>query len=135
MWKCAKCKREFAKNNQNHSCVNYPINNHFEGKDNTAEQLFNKVRQTIDSSIGPVKIESLPCCIHFVSDYTFGALWAMKDRVKIDFRVDYDIVSDRFYKKEKLSSNRFLYYMEIKNEKEIDDELIGWLRDSYNLNR
>lgn len=134
MWKCPKCKREFAKRNQVHSCVFYPLEKHFEGKEDIARPLFEEFKKRIEKNIGPVKIESLPCCIHFVSDYTFGALWAMKDKARIDFRVNYDIESPRISRKIKMSPGRYLYYLEIKNKGEIDKQLLGWLKDSYYLN-
>ncbi|KKQ14882.1 MAG: hypothetical protein US29_C0057G0005 [candidate division WS6 bacterium GW2011_GWF1_36_8] len=57
----------------------------------------------------------------------------MKDKIRLDFRVDYEIKSKRFVKVEKLSTNRTLYFVEITKEDDIDPELLGWLKDSYNL--
>lgn len=132
MWQCPKCKREFSKNNQSHSCVVYPIEKHFQNKD-YSKKLFKELVNQIEKNIGEVKIESLPCCIHLVSGYTFSGVWLLKDRVRLDFRVPYNIESKRIINKEELSINRKLYYLEIVEEKDIDDELLGWIRDSYFL--
>ncbi|NLD25582.1 hypothetical protein GX656_02995 [Candidatus Dojkabacteria bacterium] len=132
MWQCPKCKREFSKNNQSHSCVVYPIEKHFQNKD-YSKKLFKELVNQIEKNIGGVKIESLPCCIHLVSGYTFSGVWLLKDRVRLDFRVPYNIESKRIINKEELSINRKLYYLEIVEEKDIDDELLGWIRDSYFL--
>ncbi len=132
MWQCPKCKREFSKKNQSHSCVVYPIEKHFQNKD-SSKKLFKELVNQIEKNIGGVKIESLPCCIHLVSGYTFSGVWLLKDRVRLDFRVPYNIESKRIINKEELSINRKLYYLEIVEEKDIDDELLGWIRDSYFL--
>ena len=132
MWQCPKCKREFSKKNQSHSCVVYPIEKHFQNKD-YSKKLFKELVNQIEKNIGGVKIESLPCCIHLVSRYTFSGVWLLKDRVRLDFRVPYNIESKRIINKEELSINRKLYYLEIVEEKDIDDELLGWIRDSYFL--
>lgn len=132
MWQCPKCKREFSKKNQSHSCVVYPIEKHFQNKD-YSKKLFKELVNQIEKNIGGVKIESLPCCIHLVSGYTFSGVWLLKDRVRLDFRVPYNIESKRIINKEELSINRKLYYLEIVEEKDIDDELLGWIRDSYFL--
>lgn len=132
MWQCPKCKREFSKNNQSHSCVVYPIEKHFQNKD-YSKKLFKELVNQIEKNIGGVKIESLPCCIHLVSGYTFSGVWLLEDRVRLDFRVPYNIESKRIINKEELSINRKLYYLEIVEEKDIDDELLGWIRDSYFL--
>jgi len=133
MWTCPKCKREFLKNNQSHSCVVYPLENHFKGKEKIAKPLFDALVKAIEQNIGPVKIESLPCCIHIVSDYTFAAAWALKDKIRIDFRVDHKIDDPRVFKEVQMSPNRYLYYLNIENKKDIDKQLIEWLREGYSL--
>lgn len=132
MWKCPKCKREFIKHNQSHSCVLFPIENHFKNKE-SSKILFTKLIKAIEDRIGEVKIESLPCCIHLVSSYTFSGVWILKDRIRLDFRVDYKIESKRMINQQNLSKNRNIYYIDIKDEKEIDSELLNWIKDSYNL--
>jgi hypothetical protein len=112
--------------------VVYPIEKHFQNKD-YSKKLFKELVNQIEKNIGGVKIESLPCCIHLVSGYTFSGVWLLKDRVRLDFRVPYNIESKRIINKEELSINRKLYYLEIVEEKDIDDELLGWIRDSYFL--
>ncbi|OGM08316.1 hypothetical protein A2Z67_01445 [Candidatus Woesebacteria bacterium RBG_13_36_22] len=134
LWKCAKCKREFAKVNQSHSCVSYPLENHFKGKI-YAKELFTHLTDKVEKKIGQIKIESLPCCIHFVGSYTFGAVFPMKDKIRIDFRTDFPIKSKRVWKMFQMSPNRYLYYFEIKNKKDIDTELLGWIKKAYGLNK
>jgi len=133
MWQCKKCKREFSKNNQQHSCVKFPLKKHFAGKESVAKPLFDDYITKIKKYIGPVKIESLPCCIHLVSSYTFGAVWAMKDKIRIDFRLDKDIKDKKISRKIKISKNRYMYYFDIEEKKEIDKKLIGWVKKAYSL--
>jgi hypothetical protein len=132
MWKCPKCKREFAKTKQTHSCRSFPLEKHFENKE-YARTLFDEYVKKITKEIGQVKIESLPCCIHLVSDYTFGAVWAMKDRIRIDFRVDHKVENIEPNSEFKMSANRYLYHFDIKEKKDISKEIIELLRESYNL--
>jgi hypothetical protein len=128
-----KMQKEFAKKRQAHSCVSYPIENHFKNKDN-AKALFTFLIEKIEEDIGPVKIESLPCCIHMVSNYTFGAVWAMKDRIRIDFRTNFQIESSKIWKVNQISPNRYIYYFDIKDKKSIDKNLLGWIKNAYRLN-
>lgn len=134
MWQCSKCKREFQKNNQSHSCrPPYPIEKHFEGK-SEAEKLFEFLKEKIRKEVGPFDIDSRECCIHFVHKTTFCACWALKDCIRIDFRVDHPIETKREHKINHMSVNRYLYYFDIRDKSEIDSELLGWIKDSYNLN-
>ncbi len=134
MWKCPKCKREFKNKNQVHSCTKFPLAKHFKNKE-FAKELFDDLKKKVSKSIGGLKIESPPFCIHLVSNYTFGAVWPMKDRIRIDFRTDFKIKSKKIWKVIKMSANRYLYYLEIKDKKEIDKELIGWIKRAYLLNK
>ena len=132
MWKCNKCKREFAKINQSHSCVSFPLENHFKNK-SLARELFDFLIKKIKKSVGKIKIESLPCCIHLVSSYTFGAVWAFKDRIRIDFRLTHTLNTKNYWRVNQISKNRYLYYFDIYNQKEITNELIGWIKESSSV--
>lgn len=133
LWKCPKCNREFAKTNQTHSCKIYPLEKHFINKD-YAKELFDYLISEINKKIGIIKIESLPCCIHLVSSYTFSGVWALKDRIRIDFRLDHKIETKKNYKMIRMSANRYLYYLDIIKQKEIDNDLLCWIKEAYNLN-
>ncbi len=132
MWACPKCKREFKKTNQSHSCVVYPLINHFKGKP-YGERLFNELIKKLKGL--KFKIDSVHCCIHLVSTSTFCAVWVGREKINVDFRLDHEINSKRVLKSVKMSANRFLYYLEIKNAKEIDNDLISWIKESYDLTK
>lgn len=131
-WKCPKCGREFAKKGQSHSCNIYPLDKHFKGKEDVARPLYNRLKSVIEKNIGPLKVESLPCCIHFVSDHTFAGVYALRDKIRIFFTLDYRLKSSRINKRfTQMSANRYLYTIDIGNEDEIDKELISWLKQAY----
>ena len=137
-WKCPKCGREFGKRNQQHSCTVYPLEKHFAGKEAVARPLYNMLRETIEKDIGPVKVESLPCCIHFVVNYeayTFAAVYALKDRIRIHFGSDRELKSPRIDKSAKVSAGKYMHSIDIRAGAEIDKELVSWLRQAYNLKR
>jgi hypothetical protein len=103
---------------------------HFRGKENL-EELYKTLCEKIEQHIGVVKIESLECCIHFVSTYTFAAVRVLKDKLLIDFSLNQPMESKRFFKIVKLSRHRFLYHIEIRKKEEIDSELLAWLKMAY----
>jgi hypothetical protein len=131
-WKCPKCGREFAKKNQVHSCTVYPLERHFKGKEEIARPLYNKLTANIVRHIGPLKVESLPCCIHLVSNHTFAAIYALKNKIRIHFTLNCELKSYRIVKKTKMSTNRYLHSIDIEKESEIDEEIISWLKQAYN---
>ena len=137
-WKCPKCGREFEKTNQQHSCVIYPLDRHFTGKEEIARPLYNRLKENIEKGIGPVKVESLPCCIHFVvahSAYTFAAVYALKGKIRVHFGSDREIKSPRIDKSAKTSASKYMHSVNISSEKEMDGELMSWLKEAYNMKK
>lgn len=132
MWKCNKCHRLFTKVNQSHSCVIFPLDEHFKNKENQ-RNLFNTYIDFVRLNVGDFKIEVVPCCIHLVSTFTFSAVWIMKDKIKIDFMLLEKLSNKRIIKIEQPSANKYVHYLEIENENELDEELINWLKQAYFL--
>lgn len=133
LWICPKCGRIFEKKNQAHSCKVYPLRNHFKGKEAVAVPLFRKLKARIKKDIGQIKVISLPCCIHLFGKFDFAAVFPLKDKIRIHFVLDYKLKSPRIYSFSKYSVSRYKYAIYIKDESKIDKELIGWMKEAYNL--
>lgn len=132
MWTCGKCGRIFKSKNQPHSCKRIPLEKHFEGKELTKE-LFDHLLEKIDKEVGKVKIISIPCCVHLFGTYDFLAALPKKDKLEIRFALDREIKSKRLKTCVPLSKSTFKNCFDISGSKEIDSELVGWIRESYNL--
>jgi hypothetical protein len=132
LWQCPKCKRQFSHKNQSHSCVIYPVKNHLAHGNELAKSLYFEVLKKI-KKIGPIKIESLPCCIHFVSKqaYTFGCCYIMKNKIRLRFVLKNEIKDKRVNKWSKMSGQRYLYEIDIAKKNELDGKLTKWLREAY----
>lgn len=126
-WVCPNCKRIFSKINQAHSCTVYPLNNHFKNKE-YAKELFDELLRKLKSL--KFRVDPVPCCIHLVKSSAFAAVWAMKDRIRIDFTLNHELKSNRISKHVKMSANKQLYLLDIKKYEEIDKELIDWIKES-----
>ena len=134
-WVCPKCKRVFQKKNQGHSCTIYPVEKHFKNKD-YAKKLYNDLKKIIKNKIGNFKIESLPCCIHFVTtktNYTFMCVYALKDGIKIHFTLPTDVKNARLPHYARMSNNRYLYELGLQTREEMNPELIKWLKEAYTM--
>ncbi|MDD5317892.1 MAG: DUF5655 domain-containing protein [Candidatus ainarchaeum sp.] len=129
MWKCPKCRREFAKRGQGHSCTVYPLANHFKNKEH-AKTLYDELLGKLSKKAGKIKVESLPCCIHLVSSYTFGCVYALRSGIRIHFSLQRKMESPRVREYAKVASKRFMHSVDVKGKKEIDAELLGWLKEA-----
>jgi len=131
LWKCPKCGRQFERKNQSHSCKDFPLEQHFYRKEK-GKMLYEKFRMAVKNQLGFFKIESLECCIHFVSTFTFAAIKIFKDKIRVDFSLDHKIESKQIKKYTQMSANRYLYYIDIISEDEIDGDLMEWIQEAYN---
>jgi hypothetical protein len=135
LWKCKKCKRIFEKKDQPHSCAYYPVEKHLKNKD-YAKRLYNELKKIIKNKIGNFRIESLPCCIHFVTiaaNYTFMCVYALRNGIKIHFTLHSGSDNSRLQKYSKMSAHRYLYELNIKTKEEMNSELVAWLKEAYHM--
>jgi Domain of unknown function (DUF5655) len=131
LWTCPKCSRQFEREGQSHSCKLFPLEQHFENKPQ-GKLLYEKFKSAIKHQTGAFKIESLECCIHFVSNFTFASAKIFKDKIEVHFGLGRKIKSKRINQSIQLSANRYLYYATISTTDEIDDTLIRWITEAKN---
>jgi len=132
MWTCSKCGRIFDKENQPHSCKKIPLEDHFRNKDK-AKELFDYLIGNVNTKIGKCKIISIPCCVHLFGTYDFLAALPKKVGLEIRFALDRELKSPRITQRVPLSLTTVKNCLQVQSKKEIDDELIGWVSESYHL--
>lgn len=130
LWTCPKCGRQFERQGQSHSCKPYAIEQHFEGRPDE-KKLYEQLKRAIKKHVGTFKVESLECCIHLVSTFTFAAIKIMKGRIRVDFALSRKIKDKRIVQEVKMSANRWLYLIDINKEDEIDEELLKWIKEAH----
>jgi hypothetical protein len=126
IWVCPKCGRKFKRLGQSHSCKAFPLQEHFEGKPDST-LLYKKFMKALKKKIGYFKIDSLECCIHFVSDFTFASIKVLKQHIEVGFSLNHFISSKKIKNCKRLSVNRYLYYVKILDEADIDEILLKWI--------
>ena len=132
MWTCPKCTRVFEKKSQIHSCHQVPLEFHFKNKDQ-ARDLFDYLVNQINNKIGQCKIISIPCCIHIFGHYDFLAVLPKKDSLEIRFALNHPSKNSRITNIFALSKINYKNCLSIKSIKDIDNQLLTWLEQSYFL--
>lgn len=82
-------------------------------------------------AVGPSKVESLECCIHFVSTFTFAAVKIYKDKIRVDFSLSRNIKNNRLTHRTPMSANRYLYRVNVMTQEDIDAELMEWIKEAH----
>ena len=120
----------FEKVSQPHSCHTVSLADHFKNKAK-AKELFEYLLNHINRKVGACRVISLPCCVHLFGTYDFLAALPKKDRLEIRFALERVIESTRVKQSVPISSKKTKYCIDIRDEKDIDTELIAWIREAY----
>lgn len=131
-WKCLYCGKSYSHKNQSHSCEVHTVEELLNGKYEETKKLYNLLVEFL-SKLGDVKINANGTSIHFSNAGHFSAVQIKKDKLRFNFVTDEEIISERFVKFNKFSKNRMDYVIEIFSEKDLDDELLEWLKHAYKL--
>ena len=130
LWTCPECNRQFERKGQSHSCHLFPVEKHFEGKP-AGKLLYNQLKRAVKKQTGAFKTESLECCIHFVSTFTFAAVKIFRDKIKVDFSLNRKIQNGRIARVTRMSAHNWLYIINVFHENEIDTQLLGWIQEAH----
>lgn len=129
-WTCPKCRRRFEKTGQTHSCAYYPLERHFKGKDE-ARALFRELKLGVREAAGPFRVESLPCCIHLVKGTnTFAAVFARREKLLVTFALGRKAKAGKARSTAQLSKSRYKHVATVSSKKDINKQLLGWLKES-----
>ncbi len=82
---------------------------------------------------GPRTEEPKKTSVHLVRRTAFAGFNPTKSTVSITIRLSHDIESPRIAKREQASANRWHLDLKIASPREVDAELLGWLREAYEL--
>lgn len=94
--------------------------------------LYQKLLESI-RLIGPFQEEMKKTSIHLVRRSAFAGVQFRKVHLLLTLKASRSMESSRMTKVEQLSKNRWYMVMKLTNAGEIDAELMGWIRESYDL--
>jgi hypothetical protein len=133
-WVCPACRRRFAKTRQWHSCKTRSVESHFDGKDPALRGLFDKLVRKLESS-GPVRVDAVKTSIHLISRHHFGGVRVQRGSLRVGFLAREQLSSPRVVRTQTLGPNRFAHVVVLTGRKDVDAELVGWLRAAQALMR
>ncbi|MCB9143734.1 MAG: hypothetical protein H6635_00065 [Anaerolineales bacterium] len=110
----------------------YFVDHHFENKSPLVREIYDSLIKKI-KSFGKVQEEPHKTSIHLLNQTTFAGVATRKDYLLLTIKTDRPIKSSRVTKTEQVSRNRFHLLIKLEAPKEIDVELLKWLKDAYNL--
>src|SRR6266516_3467156 len=104
----------------------------FTGKDDVVRSIYHRLLEVLHT-LGPFQEEPKKTSIHLVRTVGFAGVHPRKSSLILNLRTDYPLATPRITKSEQVSKNRFHNEVKLLSPSEIDEELLGWLKDAYAL--
>ena len=130
LWTCPTCGRRLVGRNMWHSCGKYSVEAFLAGKGARARELFEGFERLV-ATCGPYEVAPAKTRVAFMTRVRFAAVYAVSQRgMTITVGLPRPLAHPRVRKVEHLGS-WYLHWMRIASPDELDDELRGWLCESY----
>ena len=100
--------------------------------DPAAREVYEAILAAV-SRFGDVAVEEKKTSVHLVAKTAFAGVHTRKGAVLLNIRSGTPIASDRIRKREQVSARRFHNELVIDAAERVDAEVLGWLRQAYDL--
>jgi hypothetical protein len=131
-WRCPRCDRVFRRTRQQHSCRTVRLEEHVAPGD-AMREVFDELLARVHREIGAAEVVVLPCCIHLSGTHDFLAVLPRKARLEVRFSLRREIESPRITHATRISDTKYKHSTDVATVHDIDEELLGWLREAYHL--
>ena len=132
MWTCPKCKRSFAVKAHEHACVSVPLEKHFEGKPVALQKAFDKLVKSVQR-FGEISVQPINGMIMLKKAGSFASVTMRKDHFKLEFFLPELVDEFPVEKTFRYSQKKIVHIVSISSPKEVDAQLVGWLKTSYGM--
>ena len=114
--------------------MDYTENDHLKDKEHVVTNIYNKLIKELHK-FGTLKIEPKKTSIHLGNRFGFAGVYTRKDYINLEVHLNHKLTSERVSKVEQASANRFHHTIKLANEKDVDKELLTWLKEAYELKK
>lgn len=106
----------------------------FAGKEAQVRTIYNRLVAAL-REFGTLKEAPKQTSVHLEKNGGFAGVHPRKNYISLEFRTDYLINDPRIVKHQQLSSRRFEHTVQLRQESDIDAQLLKWLKDAYELSK
>ena len=112
--------------------MEYTELDHLKDKEPVVSAIYEKLINELHK-FGALKIEPRKTSIHLGNRFGFAGIYTRKDYMNLEVHLKNKLTSKRVSKVEQASPNRFHHTIKISTPKEVDKELLDWLKQAYDL--
>jgi hypothetical protein len=130
-WTCPACGRSFRRTRQGHECAPaLTLDEYFATGPDWERPIFEAVLAHVES-LGQITVEPVSVGIFLKSN---GSLFELRPKTKwvsLSFPLSRRLVSSRLGRKAIPSGQRYFHFVNLTSPADVDDELRGWLTESF----
>lgn len=116
-----------------HPCGPWTVSAFLDGKGPRARELFDSFVGLV-RSIGPFDLAPAKTRVGFMVRVRFAGVQRLSDRgMTAGFWLKRRIENPRFTKVEHLGHDDWIYTFRVTSPEELDDEVLGWMREAYDV--
>ena len=112
--------------------MSHTFEQHFEGRSAVVRDIYDTNLATVNE-FGPANEHAKKSSIHLNRKSAFGGVQIRREFLILTVKATDDISDPRISKREQASAHRWHHEIKIASVDSIDSQIIGWLRDSYEL--
>ena len=105
---------------------------HFDGKEPIVSDIYNRLLADL-ALFGTIHEVPKQTSIHLDNVSGFAGIYTRKSYINLHFRLSRKIDNPRITKVKKLSANRYKYTVKLVAVGDIDEQLLVWLKEAYEL--
>jgi hypothetical protein len=110
----------------------HDVSNHFESRSPKVRQIYDRLLETA-GALGPFEEDPKKTSIHLNRKAAFAGVATRKESLILTLKSARDLQSPRISKHERASANRWHLEVKLSDPADVDAELIGWLKDAYDI--
>ena len=114
--------------------MEYSVLEHLRGREQVVTDIYGKLIVELQK-FGQLKIEPKKTSIHLGNRFGFAGVYTRNDFINLEVHLNYKLRAERVCKVEQASANRFHHTIKLTKPKDIDKELLTWLKEAYELKK
>jgi hypothetical protein len=114
--------------------MEFTESDHLAGKGPKVARVYERLIRELQQ-FGPVRIEPKKTSIHLINRFGFAGVYTRKEYINLEVHLNYQLNGKRISKAEQASANRFHHTIKLSDPEDIDAELLGWLKQAYDLKK
>src|SRR5579863_8941129 len=114
--------------------MEYTELNNLEKKDIIVTKIYERLIGELQK-FGPLKIEPKKTSIHLGNRFGFAGVYTRKNYINLEVHLNRKLSEKRIAKVDRASPNRFHHTIKLESVRNIDKELLNWLKEAYELKK